>query len=100
VNEILWFGAGAVVATVCFIAVGIVMAKRERKIKFYAGVLLPLEKALLVRLRAQYRTLPADEHAANLEMLRHFGVIRQVGDADVLTPLGKRVAKRIEEGGP
>ena len=97
-NAILWFGLGAAAATLCFIAAGILMAKRERKIKFYASVLLPMERALLMRLRTQYRTVAADEHAINLDLMRHLGVIRQVGDADVLTPLGRRVVARIEEG--
>ena len=99
-TKILWFGMGAVAATLCFIAVGIVMAKRERKVKFLAGVLLPGERALMVRLLTKFRTLAADEHAANLEMLRHLGVIRQVGDADILTSLGRRVAARVKEDGP
>ena len=100
-TEILWFGMGAVAATVCFVAAGIVMAKRERRVKFLAhSVLLPGERVLLVRLLTQFRTLPADEHGANLEMLRQFGMVRQMGDADILTSLGKRVAERIEEDGP
>ena len=99
-NEILWFGAGIMVATLCFIAAGIVMAKRERKVKFLVGILLPGERELLARLLTQFRTLAADEHGANLEMLRQFGMVRQVGDADILTPLGRRVAARVKEDGP
>ena len=99
-NEILWFGMGAVATTLCFIAVGIVVAKRERRVKFLAhSVLLPSERILLARLLTQFRTLAADEHGANLEMLRQFGMVRQVGDADILTPLGRRVAARVKEGG-
>ena len=98
--EILWFGMGMVVATFCFIAAGIVVAKRERRVKFLADVLLPSERALLARLLTQFRTLAADEHGANLEMMRILGLVRQVGDADILTPLGRRVAKRIKEDGP
>jgi len=97
-TEILWFGMGAMAATFCFVAAGIVMAKRERKVKFLADVLLPSERVLLVRLLTQFRTLAADEHGANLEMMRILGLVRQVGDADILTPLGRRVAARIEEG--
>ena len=98
--EILWFGMGAVAATFCFIAAGIVVAKRERRVKFLAhSVLLPSERALLARLLTQFRTLPADEHEANLEMMRVLGLVRQVGDADILTPLGRRVAARVKEDG-
>ena len=96
-NEILWFGLGAAAATLCFIAAGIVVAKKERRVKFYVGILLPMEKALLMRLRTQYRTVAADEHATNLDLMRHLGVIRQMGDTDVLTPLGRRVAARVKE---
>ena len=100
-NEVLWFGLGALVATVCFVAAGIVMAKRERRVKFLAhSVLLPSERVLLVRLLTQFRTLPADEHGANLEMMRHLGMVRQVGDADILTSLGRQVAARIKEDRP
>ena len=99
-NEILWFGMGAVATTLCFIAVGIVVAKRERRVKFLAhSVLLPSERILLARLLTQFRTLAADEHAANLEILRQFGMVRQVGDADILTPLGRRVAARVKKDG-
>ena len=97
--EFLWFGMGVVAATVCFIAAGIVVAKRERRGKFLADVLLPSERALLARLLTQFRTLPADEHGANLEMMRVLGMVRQVGDADILTPLGRRVAARVKEDG-
>ena len=98
--EFLWFGMGAVATTLCFIAVGIVVAKRERRVKFLAhSVLLPSERILLARLLTQFRTLAADEHAANLEILRQFGMVRQVGDADILTPLGRRVAARVKEDG-
>ena len=99
-NEILWFGVGIMVATLCFIAAGIVMAKRERKVKFLSDVLLPSERALLARLLTQFRTLPADEHGANLEMMRHLGMVRRVGDADILTSLGRQVAARIKEDRP
>ena len=98
--EILWFGMGVVAATFCFIAAGIVMAKRERKVKFLDGVLLPSERELLARLLTQFRTLPADEHEANLEMMRVLGLVRQVGDADILTSLGRQVAARAKEDGP
>ena len=98
--EILWFGMGAVAATFCFIAAGIVVAKRERRVKFLADVLLPSERALLARLLTQFRTLPADEHEANLEMMRVLGLVRQVGDADILTSLGRQVAARAKEDGP
>ena len=98
--EILWFGMGVVAATFCFIAAGIVMAKRERRVKFLADVLLPSERALLARLLTQFRTLPADEHEANLEMMRVLGLVRQVGDADILTSLGRQVAARAKEDGP
>lgn len=98
-NGILWFGAGVVATVVCFIVAGIVIAKRQHRLKFFADVVLPEEKAMIVRLLRQVRTLPADEHRANLELLRHLGMIQRVGDTDILTPFGTQVARHIEAQG-
>lgn len=92
----MWFGAGAFAIVILFCIAGILVARRERRITFYAGILLPQDGQLLVRMLV-LNDRAAEDSDANRAILLELGLIERMGDYHVLTRFGGQVARHMRD---
>ena len=95
-ENILWFGAGMLTMACVILVLGIFAARKERRIEFYAGILLPQDGQLLVRMLV-LNDRAAEDSDANRAILLELGLIERMGDYHVLTRLGGQVARHMRD---
>ena len=92
-TEMMWFGIGVVVTVALFCIAGILAARRERKVRFYADILLPQDRHYLVHTAMLSIGLTGDATKANCALLSGLRLIERAGDHYALTRLGRQVAQ-------
>ena len=86
---------GAAVACAILLICAALSVRRDRRVKFLAGILLPRDTMFLTRLLRADAQVP-DEPDHTQAVLQGLGLIKQVSGHYTLTRFGRRVAEHAQ----